>query len=87
MGCGLDGQDLSPWRGQEICLYSTASRPALGLVQVDTEGSTPGVKQQVHEADHSPPSNAKVRNGCVTPPFPHTLIDVVINQGQGQFYL
>jgi hypothetical protein len=30
-----------------------------------------GVKWPGHEADHSPPSNAKVKNDGAIPPFPH----------------
>jgi hypothetical protein len=32
---------------------------------------TAGIKQQGHEADHSPPSSAEVENGEAIPPLPH----------------
>jgi hypothetical protein len=30
-----------------------------------------GVNQLGHEADHSPPSSAEIRNGRTIPPVPH----------------
>jgi hypothetical protein len=55
-----------PW-GLEIFLFSITSRLALGFTQPPIQwimGSCfPGVQQQRHEADHSPPSTAKVKNG------------------------
>jgi hypothetical protein len=38
-----------------------------------------GVKQPGHEADHSPPSSAKVKNGGAIPPFPIHLNGMVRN--------
>jgi hypothetical protein len=38
--------------------FAIASRPALGITQLPT----PGVKQPRREGDHSPPSNAEVKN-------------------------
>jgi hypothetical protein len=32
---------------------------------------SPAVKRQVREADHSPPSNAEVKNGGAISPLPH----------------
>jgi hypothetical protein len=32
---------------------------------------SPGVKRPGREADHSPQSSAKVKNGGAIPPFPH----------------
>jgi hypothetical protein len=37
-----------------------------------TGGSSPEVKGQGYEADHSSPSSVKVRNGGAIPPHPHT---------------
>jgi hypothetical protein len=63
-------------QGQEIFLFSTASRSALRptqppmqwvLVAFFPAGKTPGAV-----ADHSLPSSAKVKNGGAIPPFPHT---------------
>jgi hypothetical protein len=48
------------WQGQEIFLFSTAFRPALGPTQLAIQQ---GVKWQGCEADHSLPSCAKVKNG------------------------
>jgi hypothetical protein len=59
----------------EIFLYSTASRPALGPTQPLIQwalGALPAeVKRQGHVADHSPPSNAEVKNGGAIPPLPY----------------
>jgi hypothetical protein len=49
------------------------SIPTQGLVTytIGTEGAvSPGVKRQMAEADHSPPSNAKVENAEAVPPLP-----------------
>jgi hypothetical protein len=47
-------------------LYTTTSRPALGLTQPPIQWVTGalslGVKRQRREADHSPPSTAEVKN-------------------------
>jgi hypothetical protein len=40
-------------------LFSTSSRPALGLTQPPIQW-VPGVKRQGHEADHAPPTSAEV---------------------------
>jgi hypothetical protein len=54
------------WQGQEIFLFSITSVPALGShpasVQWVPEAVSPGTKLLGHEADHSPPSSAKVNN-------------------------
>jgi hypothetical protein len=58
-------------QGQEIFLYSTASRPALGLTQPPVQwmpgALSPGVKLPGREADPSPPSNTEVKNGGAIP--------------------
>jgi hypothetical protein len=47
-------------------LFDTASRPAVGptqpLIQWVPGTLSLGVKQVGHEADHSPPSSAEVKN-------------------------
>jgi hypothetical protein len=63
-------------KGQEIFLYSTSSRPALGPAQPPTQwvpgALSLGVKQQGRATDHSPPINAEIKNGSTVPPLPHT---------------
>jgi hypothetical protein len=50
-----------------IFLYFEVSRPALGSTQPYIHclswSVSLGVKQQGHEADHSPPGSAKLKNG------------------------
>jgi hypothetical protein len=41
---------------------------------VDTGGSFPRVKALFHEADHSPPSGAEVKNDVAIPPYPHSSL-------------
>jgi hypothetical protein len=52
--------------GLGIFLFTTVSRMALGPTQPPIQwvlgDLSLGVKQPVHEADHSPPSSAKVKN-------------------------
>jgi hypothetical protein len=54
-------------------LIFTASRPVLGSTQPPIQWVpgvlSPRVKQQGHEADHSPLSSAEVRNGGAIPPL------------------
>jgi hypothetical protein len=65
-GYGLDdrGWSSSPSRGKNF-LFSTASRPDLGPTQPPIQwvlgALSLGVKRQGHEADHSPPTSAKVK--------------------------
>jgi hypothetical protein len=51
-----------------------SSRPALGPTQPPIQwvqgALSPGVKRQGHEADHSPPTSAKVKKMCIYP-LPH----------------
>jgi hypothetical protein len=46
---------------------------------MDIEGSSPEVKLPRLEADHSPPSDAKVENGGAISPLPIRLRGVVSN--------
>jgi hypothetical protein len=62
-------------QGQEIFLYFTSSRPALGLTQPPVQwvpgALSPGVTRPGREADHSPPPSAMVKNMWIytsTPP-------------------
>jgi hypothetical protein len=45
-----------------------------------TGGSFPGVKRLGREADRSPPSSAKVKNGGAIPPLPTCLHGIVLNE-------
>jgi hypothetical protein len=47
------------------------SRPALGLTKLRTQ-RVPGVRRPGRQADHSPPSNAEVKNGGAVLPHPYT---------------
>jgi hypothetical protein len=62
-------------QGQEIFLYSTASRPAVGSTQPPMqwvlESVSPGLRRSGHEADHSPLSVAEIKNGGAIPPLLH----------------
>jgi hypothetical protein len=63
---GFDSRNVN-----EISLFCTASRPALGPTQPPTQwvlwALSPTVKR---EADHSPPSSAAVMDGGTMLPFP-----------------
>jgi hypothetical protein len=67
---GFDSQ-----QGQEISLFSTASRLALGLSQPRRQLVLrvlfSGLKRPVREADHALPSNAEVKNGGAVPLLHH----------------
>jgi hypothetical protein len=62
--------------GVRYILYSTAFRPPLGFTQPLIRWVLgviySGVNQLVCEADHSPTSNIKVKNGGVVAPIHHT---------------
>jgi hypothetical protein len=67
-------------QGQEIFVFSTAFRPALGPSQSPANGAFyPGVKRPGREADHSLPSSAEVKNGDAMPPLPTCLHGLVLN--------
>jgi hypothetical protein len=70
MGYVLDGQGWIPTRGK-ILLFFIASglalRPTQPPIQWVPGTVSMGVKQERHEADHSPPSSAEVKNsGAIT---------------------
>jgi hypothetical protein len=68
MGYGLDSREISLQfpAGQEIFLFSRVSRLALEHTQPPIQGVpetlSAGVKQPGPQADHLPPSSAKVKN-------------------------
>jgi hypothetical protein len=77
LGYGLDDQDLIPGRGYDgiFSLHhrvQTSSGAQLALYPIVTGALTLRVKWPRCEADHSPPSNVKVKNVCgAIPPFLH----------------
>jgi hypothetical protein len=75
IGYGLDNRGLITERNK-IFYFSTASKSALGLKISPSQwvsGSfSPGVKQPLREADHSPPSSAQLKNGGAILLLPHT---------------
>jgi len=68
MGWTFEVLGFDSWWGLGIFLFTTASRTALGSTQPPIQwvpgALSLGVKQLGHEADHSPPSRAKVKE-CV----------------------
>jgi hypothetical protein len=67
---------FSSWEGQEIFLFSTASRLALGTSQPPIQWVpgplSLGVKPPGREADHSHPCSANFKIDGAMPPLPHT---------------
>jgi hypothetical protein len=65
LGYGLDDRGFESRQGPGIFLFTTASRPALGLTQPTIQWVRGalflGVKRSGREADHSPPSSAEVK--------------------------
>jgi len=64
------------WHGQGFFLLATTSGLALGPIQPPIQevpgALSPGVKQLEPEAEHSPPSSAKIKNEwsyTSTPPY------------------
>jgi hypothetical protein len=64
-------------QGQEIFLFSTVFRPALGPTQLPIRWLPGTLSQEVkrpgNEADHFFPSSAEVKNDGAIPPLPHTF--------------
>jgi hypothetical protein len=68
---GLGGRRFIPGRGKKF--FSSPQRPDLQPpIQWIPPTSSPGVKWQEREADHSSPSSAKVMNIGDIPPLPQT---------------
>jgi hypothetical protein len=76
-GYGLDGRGVGGGvtGGGNKFLFSTSSRPVLGNtqpIQWVPWAFPPGVRRPGHEADHSPPASAQVKNTWIytsTPPY------------------
>jgi hypothetical protein len=71
---GFDSQQR-----QNVFLFVTASRPALWLmpssIQREQGALSPGVMRPDCEADHSPPSNAELKNdGAISPTPPYVYM-------------
>jgi hypothetical protein len=70
MGYRMNGRSLTPSKGKRLfssskCLDQLWKPPSL------LPNGYWGVRQLMHEADHSPPSNAEAKNGGAIPPLPH----------------
>jgi hypothetical protein len=89
---GLDDQGFESWQGLGIFLFTAMFRLALGLTQAPIQwvagALSLGVKQLGHEADHSPPSSAEVKNEwCYTSTPQYTYMAWCSVKAQGQLYL
>jgi hypothetical protein len=67
--------EIYSWQGQEIFLFNTEFRQALGLTQPPTRW-VPGIlppeaNRPGREDDHSLSFNAEVKNDGTIPPFHH----------------
>jgi hypothetical protein len=78
------------WKVQEIYLFSTASKPALGPTQRIqwVPGAFPRVKQSGCEADHSFPTSAMANNACsITSTLPYTFMAWCLTKHSDNFTL
>jgi hypothetical protein len=75
-GYGLDSWVPSAGERDFSLLQSiyTSSEAHRASYPMGTRGSFPRSRQTGHEADHSSPSNAKVKNGGAIPPLPHMYL-------------
>jgi hypothetical protein len=77
MAYELDGWGWIPGRGKNVSLLhsvQTSSGAHAASYTMSTGGSFPGVKRLGHEADHSPPASAEVKNDGVIPPLRHVFM-------------
>jgi hypothetical protein len=87
-----EDSEFASWQVQENFLFSTASKldllPTWSLIQwVQGALSLGRVKWLGHEADHSPPSNAEVKNmSNFTFTSPYISYGMALNQAQEQLY-
>jgi hypothetical protein len=77
------GSELSPARVKNF-LFSKSSKPALGSTQPNIQwvpgALFPGLKWQVHEVNHSPPTSAEVKKNVDLYIISHiSLHGVVLN--------
>jgi hypothetical protein len=91
-GLWAGGGGFESRQGLGIFLFTTVSRPALGLTQTPIQwvpgAPSLGVQQLDREADHSPPSSAKVNNAWSYTSTPHyTCMAWCSVKAQGQLYL
>jgi hypothetical protein len=74
-GLLAEQSEFDSGQGQQIFLYSTGSRLALGPMQSHIQwfprAHSPGVMRPVREANYTPPSSTKVKNCGAIPPLPH----------------
>jgi hypothetical protein len=81
-GYGLEGRNSIPISGRNVSIlhrFPTGCGAHPTSHPVGTGGFFSRVKRQGLEADHSPPSNAEVKNGGAVPPVPIRLHGVVLN--------
>jgi hypothetical protein len=77
----------------KIILFSTASRPVLGLTQPPVQwvprALHPVIKRQGREVHHSPPSSAELKKSRAIPPLPRMSpwCSALTNYAHGQLYL
>jgi hypothetical protein len=62
-------RELNP--GSPACSPSLYWLSCPGSYPMGTGALSPGIKRSGREADHSPPSSSKVKNGGAIPPLPH----------------
>jgi hypothetical protein len=58
-------------QGQDFSLLHSVQTSLRRTHPLGARGVFPGVKRPGREADHSPPSNAEVKNGGAIPPLSH----------------
>jgi hypothetical protein len=73
-----EGNGFDSWWGQESSLFNMVSRPTAGPTKPSIQWLlgvySPGVMQQGHDVNNSPPSSVEVKNGGTVHPLPHALL-------------
>jgi hypothetical protein len=77
LGYGMNGRGIGvlfPARGRDFLLNDaqTGSVAHPAFFAMGTGGRFPGIMRQEREANYSPPSRGKVKNGGAIFPLPHT---------------